>query len=162
MEYIWPGIIVGQAIHAAAKLRIPDLLACGPKTIAELASECGAHPLSLERLLRALSTLEMFAPTGDGRFRNTQLTEVLRSDHPQSLRGAAIAFGSGFLWRAFGELSATITTGQPAFNHVFGTSFFEGSSPNRVEVFRVSRLLMLHSPGSGGHPTVRYWGRFWG
>jgi hypothetical protein len=27
MEYIWPGIIVGQAIHAAAKLRIPDLLA---------------------------------------------------------------------------------------------------------------------------------------
>ena len=62
MEYIWPGIIVGQAIHAAAKLRIPDLLACGPKTIAELASECGAHPPTLERLLRALSTLEMFAP----------------------------------------------------------------------------------------------------
>jgi hypothetical protein len=32
MEYIWPGILVGQAIHAAAKLRIPDLLTCGPKT----------------------------------------------------------------------------------------------------------------------------------
>ena len=31
MEYIWPGIIVGQAIHTAAKLRIPDLLADGPK-----------------------------------------------------------------------------------------------------------------------------------
>lgn len=30
MEYIWPGIIVGQAIHTAANLRIPGLLASGP------------------------------------------------------------------------------------------------------------------------------------
>lgn len=96
MEYIWPGIIAGQAIHAAAKLRIPDLLACGPKTIAELASECGAHPPALERLLRALSTLEMFAPTGDGRFRNTPLTEVLRSDHPRIAAHCSAVFACTF------------------------------------------------------------------
>ncbi len=60
IEYIWPGIIAAQAIHAAAKLRVPDLLASGPKTIAELASESGAHPPTLERLLRVLATLEMF------------------------------------------------------------------------------------------------------
>jgi hypothetical protein len=47
MEYIWPGIVVGQAIHAAAKLRIPDLLACGPKTIADWPpSAARTHPLS--------------------------------------------------------------------------------------------------------------------
>ncbi len=38
MEYVWPGIIAAQAIYVAAKLRIADLLASGPKTIAELAS----------------------------------------------------------------------------------------------------------------------------
>jgi hypothetical protein len=63
MEYLWPGIIAAQAIHVAAKLRIPDLLAPGPKTTAELASDSGAHPTTLERLLRAPSTLEMFAHT---------------------------------------------------------------------------------------------------
>ena len=62
MEYIWPGIIAAQAMYVAAKLRIPDLLASGPKTAAELASECGAHAPALERLLRALATLEMFRP----------------------------------------------------------------------------------------------------
>jgi DNA-binding transcriptional ArsR family regulator len=56
MEYVWPGIIAAQAIYVAAKLRIADLLASGPKTIAELASESGMHPPTLERLLRALST----------------------------------------------------------------------------------------------------------
>jgi DNA-binding IclR family transcriptional regulator len=90
IEYIWPGILAAQAIYVATKLRILDLLGSGPKTVAELASERGAHPPTLERLLRALSTLEMLAPTGDGRFRNTPLTEVLRSDHPQSQRTAAL------------------------------------------------------------------------
>jgi hypothetical protein len=37
--------MVGQAIDATAKLRIPSLLAA-PKRFAELASECGAHSLS--------------------------------------------------------------------------------------------------------------------
>jgi hypothetical protein len=60
-EYIWPGIIAAQAIYAPTKLRIPDLLASGPKTVAELASDCGAHPATLERLLRVLASVEMFA-----------------------------------------------------------------------------------------------------
>jgi hypothetical protein len=37
LEYIYPGILAPQAIHAAFKLRIPDLLASGPKSAAELA-----------------------------------------------------------------------------------------------------------------------------
>jgi hypothetical protein len=125
MEYIWPGIIVGQAIHTAVKLRIPDLLAGGPKTIAELASGCGAHPPTLERLLRALGTVEMFAPTGDGRFRNTPLTEVLRSDHPQSQRTAALFLPAPFLWRPLGELYESVRTGEPAFERIFGQPFFD-------------------------------------
>ena len=82
MDYLWPGLIAAQAIHVAVKLRIPDLLASGPKTIDELASGSGAHPRALESLLRALSTFELFARTPDGGFCNTPLTQVLRADHP--------------------------------------------------------------------------------
>jgi hypothetical protein len=125
MEYLWPGIIAVQAIHVAAKLRIPDLLASGPKTIAELASDSGAHPTTLERLLRALRTLEMFARTPDGRFRNTPLTEVLRTDHPQSQRDAALFLPAAFLWRPLGELDESVRTGEAAFQRIFGQRFFE-------------------------------------
>jgi hypothetical protein len=125
IEYIWPGILAAQAIHVAAKLRIPDLLASGPKTIAELASNCGAHPPTLERLLRALASLEMFAPTPEGRFRNTPLTEVLRTDHPQSRRDGALFLPAPFLWRPLGELYESVRTGEPTFPVIFGQRFFE-------------------------------------
>jgi hypothetical protein len=125
IEYIWPGILAAQAIHVASKLRIPDLLASGPKTIAELASNCGAHPPTLERLLRALASLEMFAPTPDGHFRNTPLTEVLRTDHPQSQRDGALFLPATFLWRPLGELYESVRTGEPTFPVIFGQRFFE-------------------------------------
>jgi SAM-dependent methyltransferase len=125
MEYIWPGVIAAQAIYVAAKLRIPDLLASGPKTIAELAADCGAHAPALERLLRALATLEMFAPTPDGRFRNTPLTDMLRGDHPERLRDGALLLPAPFLWRPLGDLYETVRTGEPAFQRVFGQRFFE-------------------------------------
>lgn len=125
MEFIWPGIIAAQAIYVAAKLRIPDLLASGPKTIAELAADSHTHPPALERLLRALSTLEMFAPTPDGRFRNTPLTEVLRTDHPRSQRDAALFLPAPFLWLPLGGLYESVRTGDPAFQRIFGQRFFD-------------------------------------
>lgn len=124
-EYLWPGIIAAQAIYVAAKLRIPDLLASGPKTAAELASGCGAHAATLERLMRALSSLEMFARTPDGRFCNTPLTEVLRAGHPQSQRDSALFLPAAFLWRPVGELEYSVRTGEPAFERVFGQRFFD-------------------------------------
>lgn len=140
LEYIWPGIIAAQAIYAAAKLGIADLLASGSKTIAELASESGADPPTLERLLRALVTLEMFAPTADGRFRNTPLSETLRSDYPNSQRDGALFLPAPFLWRPLGELYESVRTGEPAFPRIFGQSFFEylGAHPADAAVFNAA------------------------
>lgn len=125
MEYIWPGIIAAQAMHAATKLGIADLLASGPKSVAQLAGDSGAHPSSLECLLRALSTLGVFAITPDGRFCNTTLSDVLRTDHPESQRASALFLPAAFLWRPLGELHETIRSGEPAFQRIFGQHFFD-------------------------------------
>jgi hypothetical protein len=137
LEYIYPGILAAQAIHTAVKFRVPDLLASGPKTVAELASACGAHAPTLERLLRALTSIEMFQRTPDGRYRNSPLTEVLRSDHPQSLRSEGMFLPAPFLWAPLGELSESVRTGEPAFERVFGQSFFSylGDHPDEAAVF---------------------------
>lgn len=137
MEYIWPGIIAAQAIYAATKLRIPDLLAPGPKSVAELASDCAAHPPTLQRLLRALASIEMFALEPDGRFCNTPLTEVLRADHPESQRESVLFLPAPFLWRPLGELYDSVRTGEPAFPRIFGQHFFQylSAHPNDAEIF---------------------------
>jgi hypothetical protein len=137
MQYIWPGIIAAQAIHAAAKLRIPDLLASGPKTISALAAESGAHSPTLERLLRVMTGFKIFACTPDGRFQNTPLSESLRSDCPGSRRDSAMFLPANFLWRPLGELYESVRTGEPAFQRIFGQTFFEylDAHPDDATVF---------------------------
>ena len=112
-------------MHAATKLGLADLLSSGPKSAAELAGDSGAHPPSLECLLRALSTLGVFAITSDGRFCNTPLSEVLRRDHPESQRASALFLPAAFLWRPLGELYETVRSGEPAFQRIFGQRFFD-------------------------------------
>lgn len=124
LEYIYPGLIAAQAIHAAVKFRIPDLLASGAKSAPELAAECGAHAPTLERLLRALTSIEMFQRMPDGRYKNSPGTEILRRDHPQSLWAEGMFLPAAFLWRAIGDLAESVRTGEAAFDRVHGQNFF--------------------------------------
>lgn len=141
LEYIFPGIIAAQGIHAAVELRIPDLLAAGPKTAAELASECGAHPPTLERLLRALASLEIFECAEDGRYKNTELGDVLRGNHPESQRDGGVFLTAPFLWRPLGELAESVRTGKPAFDAVFGQSFFEYLAGHAEDAALFNRVM---------------------
>lgn len=137
LEYIYPGILAAQAIHAAVKFRIPDLLASGPKSAAELATECGAHAPTLERLLRALTSIEMFQRLPDGRYKNSPGTEILRRDHPQSLWAEGVFLPAPFLWRPLGELEESVRTGEAAFDRFFGQGFFAylAEHPDEAAVF---------------------------
>lgn len=119
------GFMAPQAIHVVAKLGLADIVAKAPATAEELVAATKTNAPALSRVLKFLASLEVFSDDDAGRYRQTRLSETLRTDHPQSLRGMAVAFGSEFLWGPFGALSEAVTTGKPAFNHVFGTSFFE-------------------------------------
>src|SRR5436309_13268268 len=82
MDLIWPGAFVVQSIHVVARLGIADVLGPEPRTVEDLASAVDAHAPSLRRVLRALTTLGVFAEDTDGRFRHTELSETLRAGHP--------------------------------------------------------------------------------
>jgi len=58
---------------------IADRLADGPLSTEALASHCGAHRLSLQRLLRSLAAQGVLAEDAEGRFRNTPGSELLRA-----------------------------------------------------------------------------------
>jgi len=55
------GYRVTQALYVAARLRIADRLAEGPRGSEELARMTGAHAGALHRLLRALVSFGVFA-----------------------------------------------------------------------------------------------------
>jgi hypothetical protein len=119
------GKCVSTAISVVAKLRVADLLADGPKTIADLAAKTKTHAPSLYRLLRPLAAAGVFTEDVDGRFALTPMGEYLRTGVKGSLRGMADFFGSDWSWRAWGHLLESVQTGRPAFDSVFGEPLFD-------------------------------------
>jgi hypothetical protein len=119
------GFRTTQLVHVAAKLGIADLLQDGPKDASTLAAATGAHPRALYRVLRALSSLGIFAETTDGRFELTPLGQTLRRGVPGSLRDVALLYGDEWLWRAYGRLSHSVITGKPGFDDAHGQTFYQ-------------------------------------
>src|ERR1044072_1858489 len=74
------GYVLSQAVGAAARLGIADLLKDSPRSAADLAQSCAVNPDGLYRTLRALASAGIFTETGPGIFANTPLSEALRSD----------------------------------------------------------------------------------
>src|SRR5262249_27147853 len=125
MQILWPGAMAVQAIHVAARFGLADLVAGGPKSIKELAEATHTDGSSLGRLLRALTSLGIFAEDATGRYQQTALSDTLRSDHPKSIRPSAMMLGAHFIWNPRGAREETVRPGQPPFERVFGAPFFE-------------------------------------
>jgi len=112
-----------QAIHVAARLGIPDLLADGSRTADELARSAGANATALRRLLRSLASFGVFAEESSGAFALTATSALLRRNVPGSLHSFALWSG-GDRYAAFGDLEYSVRTGRPAFERVTGTEFW--------------------------------------
>lgn len=130
------GYWVSQAIYVVVELGIPDILAEGRQTAAELAERTGSHEASLYRLMRALASFGIFAVDGEGRFGLTQVAEQLRSGVADSQRAFALLMGSE-LYRCWGGLLHSVRTGEEAFRTMFGEGLFEymEKSPDRGSVY---------------------------
>src|SRR6478736_1791224 len=111
---------VSQAISVAAEMGLADQLALGPRTPADLATACGCDARSLERLLRALASVGVFAQDTSGRFENSPLSDSLRAKAPGSMRAMAVFFGDHPTWDAWGELGYSVKNGESAFQKVHG------------------------------------------
>jgi len=92
------GSVITQAIAAAAKLGIADVLADGPLPAAEIAKRVGTDPAATYRLLRTLAGYSVFAAAPDGRFDLTPMADALREGAPDSMRAMAILMGHPLLW----------------------------------------------------------------
>jgi len=62
------GFVYSQILLAVVRLRLPDLLADGPRTVADLAHSMDLSPEAADRLLRAAAALRLVEPRGGGRY----------------------------------------------------------------------------------------------
>src|SRR5919201_5392731 len=118
------GGLMQQAVSLVARLRIPDLGAEAPLSVAELADRTGTSAPTLRRLLRVAAALEVLTSEDGDRFGVGPLGGSLR-EGPGSLRAQAELLTSSAIWAAWGALDHSVATGEPAFRHVNGAGLFE-------------------------------------
>jgi hypothetical protein len=131
------GLGFTQVIHAAARLRLADLLEERPRTAADLAAATEVDPDALHRTLRGLVAVGLFALGPDGRFRNNRLSRTLRTGAPGSLRNYALYFGSASNVQAWADFDRTLKNGGNAFERVHGATIWDwfDAHPDERETF---------------------------
>lgn len=133
------GALGTKALGTAADLGIADALAEGGRPVAELAEETGADADALHRILRALASDGVFAEDeAAGVFRNTEASELLRSDNPGRWHEFAHLWG-GACYAAIGELDARST--DVAFVRALGVDFWSWLAANPDERVNFDRAM---------------------
>src|SRR5690242_19252163 len=84
------GVVVQQALYAAAKLGVADLLNDGGLGVSDLPALMNVHAPALLRLLRLLASQGVFGETAPGTFSHTNLSHFLRTGVPGSVRALLV------------------------------------------------------------------------
>jgi hypothetical protein len=119
------GYWVSRIVYAAAKFRLADHLAGGPKSAAELAELTGTHAPSLHRLMRALASLGILSEDANRRFGLAPLGEALKSGAPGSARATILALAGSWWWRGWDQFLYCLETGKTAMEKEFGITIFD-------------------------------------
>jgi ubiquinone/menaquinone biosynthesis C-methylase UbiE len=130
------GYWLSQAIYAAARFGIADLLKSSPRSVDDLAQQTSTNSDALYRLLRALASVGIFAEGRPRQFSLTPLAEPLRADVPDSKRALALMSGDE-QFQAWTEITYSIQTGKKAFDKVFGEPIFDylGKNLEKAKIF---------------------------
>ena len=138
-------------LGVVAELGVPDHLAGGPKTAAELAAELGVDAGTLHRVLRAAATMDVLSLDDTGRFRLARLGQPLRSDHPRSVRPWPRYLAMKSIVLPWTGLLESVRTGRPAFPSVHGRSIWQhfAEHPDEHQLFNstMRRFTEQEVPG---------------
>lgn len=156
------GLAIHQALYAAAKLGVADLLKDGAKTSSDLAGNLNVNEPALYRVLRLLTSQRVFEEQSPRTFANTELSYFLRTGVPGSVRCILIFRGSEFLFGPFAEILYSIETGLPARAKLFGMGAFEylKTDPETARLFddAMTGMSALVGPVVAGAYDFGKWG----
>lgn len=119
-------VITPWAVRAAVTLDLPDLITDQPISADELALLTGTDRDALNRLLRYLSCREVFQIGPDGRFTTSDLSALLRRDHPSGRRAWLDLDGMGGRNdRTAPFVLDAVRTGRPVYPAVYGRGYWD-------------------------------------
>ena len=127
-----------QILYTGVKLGVFDAIAAGSDTAAKAAGELRVDSEALYRLMRALGAIGLLEEDDNRIFSLTSMGDLLRTDHPHSLRPMTLLEEGPEHYAAWKHLPALIREGkQDGFAREFGQPAFAYSlrNPDYGKVF---------------------------
>jgi hypothetical protein len=115
-ETVWgvaTSAFAARCLHVVADLGVADQIDDSPTAVGVLASTCGVDADALDRVLRLLAAHGIFERGTDG-YRHTPASQLLRSEHPMSMRPFVLMAGMPLMWSSLSGLEGSLRTGRPA------------------------------------------------
>lgn len=130
------------ALRAAVEVKVFDVLTDGPRTVEEIAEATGTRADALRRVLRAVAAAGVLEERTDGRLALTPRSEGLASDVEGGIRDMFLFASDPMLWRPYEDLAHTLRTGEAAFVHAFGSSFYEYTKAHPDKAAVLDRAML--------------------
>jgi hypothetical protein len=125
--------VLARCVQVVAEYGVADALADRPMTAAELAAQTVTNADALRRMLRLLVAHGVFTQEGD-LYRHTPVSELLRTDHPQSMRSFARMMNLPVFLESFAGLTQAAQTGKPVMDFAGFMEYF-AAHPEESSVF---------------------------
>lgn len=137
-------IMLNRALYVAADLDIADHLATQPMTAAELACVTHTKPESLQKMLYLLELHGVFERQEDMRYCLTDFSESMCQNAPNSIK-PFLLHDDETRWNSFGHLGYSVTTGNAAFDMLYGQTYFQHLQQNPQLSARFNDAMMTIS-----------------
>jgi hypothetical protein len=128
--------IAARCLHVAAAFGVADAVRDDSTTPAEIGARTGLDADAADRILRLLAAHGVFTAHSDG-YSHNAASQLLRSDHPQSLRNYVRMTGMPSFWNRFTELGMAAQTGRPSVDWRGLLAYF-GQHPDEAEHFNAA------------------------
>ena len=125
--------VLARCVQVVAEYGVADALADRPMTAAELAAQAGMNADALRRMLRLLTAHEVFTQEGE-HYSHTPMSELLRTDHPGSMRSFARMMNLPVFLESFAGLTETAKTGKPIKDFAGFMEYF-AAHPDESSIF---------------------------
>lgn len=159
MAALWQrtDLITPMALRVAATLRLPDHIAAGRTSTAELATASGCEPEGLERLVRYLALEDVLAIEESGQIALGPVGACLRSDHPAGARAWFDLEGfGGRMSRCAFDLLEAIRSGGPVWERLYGSNMWDDLDGNPALAESFNSLMATHSTALHPHVVDAY------
>ena len=159
MAALWQktDLIAPMALRVAATPRLPDHIAAGHTSTAELAAASGCDPDGLERLVRYLALEDVLTIEDSGRIDLGPVGACLRGDHPAGARAwfDLESFG-GRMSRCAFDLLEAIRSGGPVWERAYGSNMWDDLEVNPALSESFNSLMATQSTALHPHVVDAY------